>query len=126
VPLPKTYTERCGVYMRGEQRAELQAKLPAHVGIGAALRDAGLRSIGREDLVLESRDESGHRKPGRSEAEFVTAVVYMTREQKQAMDAFAKSSGRSRRMTPSEAGSGASAGAGSRLGESLAFARARK
>jgi hypothetical protein len=82
--------------MRGEQRAELQAKLPAHVGIGAALRDAGLRSIGREDLVLESRDESGHRKPGRSEAEFVTAVVYMTREQKQAMDAFAKSSGRSR------------------------------
>lgn len=97
MPLPKTYTERISVNMRGEHRAELQEHLPENIGVGAALRDAGLRAAGRADLVSEKRDESGHRRK-RSEdiPEQVAVAVHLTATQKAVLDTAAKSKGVSR------------------------------
>ena len=83
--------------MRGEHRWELQRALPQEVGVGAALRDAGLRAIGRADLVIEApREEGGNRAPRESTAEHVTVSVHLTGEQLEALTSAAKTAGQSR------------------------------
>ena len=82
--------------MRGEHRWELRRALPQEVGVGGALRDAGLRAIGRADLVIEApREEGGNRAPRESTAEHVTVSVHLTGEQREALKAAAKKAGQS-------------------------------
>lgn len=90
---PVIYTVRTSIAMRGDQRDELEAHLP-DIGLRAMLRDAGLRVIGREDLVMgEGRDESGHRRKRKagSTPPWVFVSVSLTAEQKRVLTAAAKS-----------------------------------
>lgn len=87
------YTVRTSIAMRGDQRDELEAHLP-DTGLRAMLRDAGLRVIGRGDLVIDSgRDESGHRRKRKagSTPPWVFVSVSLTAEQKKVLTAAAKS-----------------------------------
>jgi hypothetical protein len=82
--------------MRGEHRWELQRALPQEIGVSGALRDAGLRSIGREDLVIDSpRDEKGNRVLWKhvSDKPYVNVAVHVTKEQRDALRAAAKELG---------------------------------
>ena len=85
--------------MLGSQRALLQERLPEDVGLGAALRDAGLRAVGAGHLVSDKRDESGHRKkrlPPSEQPDEVAVTVHLSDQQKAAIDSWAKQHGVSR------------------------------
>lgn len=90
---PIVYTVRTSIAMRGDQRDELERHLP-DIGLRAMLRDAGLRVIGRGDLVIDAgRDESGHRRKRKagSTPPWVFVSVSLTAEQKKVLTAAAKS-----------------------------------
>lgn len=91
---PRIYTERVAVRITTELRDQLRAKL-CDVGVAAAMRDETLCSIGRSDLVeKDSRDESGHQtRSQRAVGEWVTVGVNVTKAQKRALSAAAKSAG---------------------------------
>ena len=91
MPLAKVYTEVVGVGMRVEHWEELKALLP-DVGVGTALRDAALRAIGRDDLVIESqRNDSGHRaRKSSPQRAYANIPVGTTRQQKAAIAAAAR------------------------------------
>lgn len=88
---PRTYTERIAVRITTELRDSLRARL-ADAGIGAAMRDAALRAIGRDDLVLgEGRDESGHvNRPRGGGGGWCTVGVNVTRKQRAELRAAAR------------------------------------
>lgn len=88
----KTYTERIAVRIPAQQRDEIEAQL-GDVGLTAAMRDATLRAIGREDLVIdEQRDEGGHKRAKRSpsQAAWTVTPVPLTPLQRRAIDAAAR------------------------------------
>jgi hypothetical protein len=71
-------------------REQIERRL-GDVGLSSALRDSTLRALGRDDLVLEGRDESGHRgRKRRPDAEWTVIPVKMTPAQKAAIRAAAK------------------------------------
>lgn len=87
----RTYTKRVSAAMRGKIRNQIEERLP-DTGVGAVLRDATLRAIGRDDLVIdEGRDESGHRRPRRSTPRWVYVTVHLTVEQHAELVAAARS-----------------------------------
>lgn len=81
--------------MRGAQREDLTAQLPDS-GLGAFIRDATLKAIGREDLVLDDgRDESGHRKTSKASPPWVYVSAHLTAEQHAVLVAAARKQARS-------------------------------
>lgn len=90
---PRVYTRRTSVSMRGEHRDELEAQLTEDMTLGSMLRDAGLRVIGREDLVLEARDETGRRRVRHPDTSppWVFVHVRLTSEQQRTLTDAAKS-----------------------------------
>lgn len=89
---PRLYTERVPVRISTALRDQLQEKL-ADVGVAAAMRDAALCAIGRDDLVVgDGRDESGH-QARRSAGEWATVGVNLTTAQKRALHSAAKAGG---------------------------------
>lgn len=91
MPKARTYTKRVSVAVRGKIRNQMEDLLPDS-GVGAVLRDATLRAIGRDDLVIDDgRDESGHRRPRKATPLWVYVTVHLTAEQHAELVAAARS-----------------------------------
>lgn len=91
---PKTYTERISVRIPVEQREEMDAQL-GDVGLSAAIRNATLGTIGREDLVIDDqRDEGGHKRRKKMSGSLWAVIpVPLTTQQKRAIEGAAQAKG---------------------------------
>ena len=92
MPKPRTYTRRTSIGMLGELRDAFEEALEDQaegLALSARLRDAALRVIGRADLVLEGRDETGPRMRGET-PKWVRVSVSMTDAQHEALKKAAK------------------------------------
>lgn len=94
----RTFPIRVKVRVRWEQHAEMDKALGDGVGISSAMRDAALRAIGRDDLVIEvDTPEARRRKSAPPKArtsnaprEYAGALVNLTHHQHLALDTYAR------------------------------------
>jgi hypothetical protein len=83
---PRIYTQRTSVSMRGEHRLEFEKALPPEASLAGSLRDAALRLIGADKLIVSSGRPETRRfwkdADPEDEPPWIFVAVNMTAEQK--------------------------------------------